>query len=556
MRDKEEKKLSMGFDFRAIEHLGVNMYSNLPNALAELIANAYDAGANNVAIKLLDSDESKSIEIVDDGDGMEFDEINTHFLKIGRNRRKEGCLKSSDGKRKATGKKGLGKLALFGIGSTIEISTTKKGTDKITTFVLDWDSLISSSGGVYEPCFKEEEGVFPQGTRVKLSGLKRKSSFNKEDIAVSLSKLFNCVGEDFMITISLNGDKPIAIERTLRFETIETEVEWDFQSDLHDLVDVEYTEKGNIVGTILSSPKPMKPGFRGITLYANGRLVNAPEFFGVPESSHVFSYLSGWLDVDFVDNWDEDAISTDRQSLNWELSKTTVLREYLQKLVKAIANDWRSKRNKIRDEKVKDVTKIDVSDWYDKLPSDVLEEVVPMVSSIMKKSELPVGEQIKVVKSLHTLVPEYPYYHWRHLHEEVRDASHAEYLSKDYYRAFKEAVQRYIKLARRKSGNMTDEESTLMGKIFGESSSKTLSTTHKYQRPDGSDFNVDTIASIEDGQMHLSRGLVRGARNPIVHEEVVDLRESGLFNEKDCLDALSLLSHLFRRLDDAKKKDN
>ena len=36
-------------------------------------------------------------------------------------------------------------------------------------------------------------------------------------------------------------------------------------------------------------------------------------------------------------------------------------------------------------------------------------------------------------------------------------------------------------------------------------------------------------------------------------EEVKELKESGLFSENDCLDMLSLLSHLFRRLDVAKK---
>ena len=47
-----------------------------------------------------------------------------------------------------------------------------------------------------------------------------------------------------------------------------------------------------------------------------------------------------------------------------------------------------------------------------------------------------------------------------------------------------------------------------------------------------------------------------GARNHIAHEEISELHDSGLFIEKDCLDILSLLSHLFRRLDDAENKNN
>ena len=41
----EDRKLIMSFDPHTIEHLGVKMYSVLPNAIAELIANAYDADA-------------------------------------------------------------------------------------------------------------------------------------------------------------------------------------------------------------------------------------------------------------------------------------------------------------------------------------------------------------------------------------------------------------------------------------------------------------------------------------------------------------------------------
>lgn len=41
----EDRKLIMSFDPHTIEHLGVKMYSVLPNAIAELIANAYNADA-------------------------------------------------------------------------------------------------------------------------------------------------------------------------------------------------------------------------------------------------------------------------------------------------------------------------------------------------------------------------------------------------------------------------------------------------------------------------------------------------------------------------------
>lgn len=75
MTDTKEK-LQLRFDPRTIEHLGIKMYSQLPYALAELVANAYDAGAGKVQIKLYDSDpENKRIVITDDGDGMSYEEV-------------------------------------------------------------------------------------------------------------------------------------------------------------------------------------------------------------------------------------------------------------------------------------------------------------------------------------------------------------------------------------------------------------------------------------------------------------------------------------------------
>jgi len=138
----EEKSLKMSFDPQTIEHLGVKMYSNIPNAIAELIANAFDADANNVYIDLYEDAGEKRIEVKDDGDGMSFEDINEKFLRIGRKCREEGQIFSPSGKRKVTGRKGLGKLAFFGIGNTIEISTIKKGAAQKVVFILDWDEII------------------------------------------------------------------------------------------------------------------------------------------------------------------------------------------------------------------------------------------------------------------------------------------------------------------------------------------------------------------------------------------------------------------------------
>ena len=199
----KSKKLKMSFDPHTIEHLGVKMYSVLPNAIAELIANAYDAEAKVVNVVLKEDEGEKSISVIDDGVGMTFQEINNNFLRIGRKRRKEDNGMSPNGIRKVTGRKGLGKLAFFGIGDTINIETKKDG--KCVKFTLKWDDLINSKTPEYEPhfdisdCAREETG-----TMIELKDLKRKSAFDKQGLAISLSKLFNFFDESFKVYISYN----------------------------------------------------------------------------------------------------------------------------------------------------------------------------------------------------------------------------------------------------------------------------------------------------------------------------------------------------------------
>ena len=51
----------------------------------------------------------------------------------------------------------------------------------------------------------------------------------------------------------------------------------------------------------------------------------------------------------------------------------------------------------------------------------------------MENSELEDDKQSEVIGALHALVPEYAQYHWRHLHESVKDASYSDYKNEDYY---------------------------------------------------------------------------------------------------------------------------
>ena len=153
------------------------------------------------------------------------------------------------------------------------------------------------------------------------------------------------------------------------------------------------------------------------------------------------------------------------------------------------------------------------------------------------------------------MIPEYPLLHWRHLHTEVQIKSKEYYENEDYYTAFLEAMKKYSSAVKLKSGSIATPDFNLMAKVFNEQDG-ILKVIGEYKKIDGDDFSERTQKNVQNGQQHLSQGIVAGGRNPLSHEEIDELKISGLFSESDCLDMLSLLSHLFKRLDKSTKENN
>ena len=285
--------LVLKFEPKTIEHLGVKMYSTLPPALAELISNSYDADASQVEVKFHEQAGAPvSITVKDNGCGMSFEDIQNKFLSIGRDRReKDGDIPSPKYGRLPTGKKGLGKLALFGIAREITIDTVKDG--KRNRFILDWDTLYSSEGQ-YNPRVEVANEIAGRGdgTVIQLKKLKRKTKFDIESIADGLARIF-ITEDNFKIRLVKTGgleNEVIDVDSSRRYGQIDKQFSWE-KADL-EVGGYEHSE--DVEFQFITSEKPIKPnsGLRGITIFSRGKLVNAPEFFSDSTSSHVFQYLS------------------------------------------------------------------------------------------------------------------------------------------------------------------------------------------------------------------------------------------------------------------------
>ena len=360
-----QQTVKMSFDPNTIEHLGIQMYSTLPPVIAELVANAYDADASRVKIVLKD-DGDKKIIIQDTGHGMSFADLEAKFLKIGRNRREGNKQYSESGKRRVIGKKGIGKLSFFGIANHVEIATLRNG--KENRFEMDWDD-IKQSGDEYEiPLTKYDEPCDGKrsGTRVTLTAIRRKTPFAPNALAVSLARAFPVFDEqDFKAGIIHNQEQPIEVTNEMKYDSIDSEYEWEFP---YSEVDTQYEYANRIAGKIISAKTPVVSSMKGIALFSRGKLVNTHEFYGEKASSHGYAYLTGWLDVDFIDDWEQDVIGTSRQSLNWENEGTSELKDYLQKVVRKIYSERRKRIEEKKKQEIKEKTGMDVDEWLTALP--------------------------------------------------------------------------------------------------------------------------------------------------------------------------------------------
>ena len=509
------KKLVMSYDAHTIQHLGISMYSSIAAALSELIANAYDADAEEVIITI--DNKSKQIIVKDDGVGMSFDDINNHFLKIGRNRRndKNDSIITPKG-RHVTGKKGLGKLALFGLAQEIEIETTEKESRGKIMFILNWEDIIGknslAAGELYEPNFSsiEKESLYEQGTKIVLKNLKRKTNIHIDELAKKVSWLFNFDLGDFKVKIINKGDgREVLINRNNRYKVIEDiglQKRWiipkDYKIDLKDKIN----------GEIYACIKPIAARYKGISLYANGRMVNAPSFFDIPESGHFFSYISGWLEVNFIDDHKDDIISTNRQSLNWdnEYIVEIGLREKIQDLLRILRREWETIRRKDKEEKVKSDIGFSVEQWKNSLSPEYRVAISNIINILVDGEQEEVDYQ-EIIEIAHgEIIPNFPEYNlWFGLHKNIINDEVTAKLFKGrlYQPAADQAIKVYMEKIQELSG-LTSDGYPLITKSFDHEKVTPIEITNK---------QTTTEKNIERANRCHALGVHFGLRNPSAH---------------------------------------
>ena len=218
-----EYKISI--DKKVIALLGPHLYGDTASVIAELVANTYDADAENCWVTIK-TGRNAEITIEDDGIGMTPQEVNKYFLDVGYDRRGERPL--TEKQRKVFGRKGIGKLAAFSLAKRIELFSLKDG--KKAGCILDYDRITKNNedpealpnGSI---AFKQERlSPTGTGTRIVLKDLRKNINTTYYYLVNRLVRHFNIDFEDFNIFITKNDDEPrkIAYAELDFFEKMDT----------------------------------------------------------------------------------------------------------------------------------------------------------------------------------------------------------------------------------------------------------------------------------------------------------------------------------------------
>ena len=214
MPDNEQYKMTV--DLNVLDHLGINLYSNIAAVLTEAVANAWDADAENVDIVI--DPEEKLIEIKDDGIGMSIEDMNTKYLRVGYRRRdedKQTGRPTAKG-RPVMGRKGLGKLSLFSIANTIEVYSAKDGESHGLRMTIEGiKKSVQQKEPYYSPVsLSNEEVKVTHGTMILLKDIKRlRLGRGVNALRKRLARRFSVIGEAHGFKIFIDGQPLSSADR-------------------------------------------------------------------------------------------------------------------------------------------------------------------------------------------------------------------------------------------------------------------------------------------------------------------------------------------------------
>lgn len=416
----DSDELQMRFDMNVLEHLGLKMYTTLPSVISEYVANAWDAWADSVDVQIPEDETMNpdyEITVLDDGLGMTKEEINEKFLVVGRNRRwdegdgdeSQDVIERNGETRPVIGRKGIGKLAGFGVANTINIWTCRDGS--YTEFRLDYREMKERAPEepnvkeTYRPTILDEGEADPgtDGTIITLTDLEYEQRPSTRYVRQRLARRFAVLDGDFEVVV--NGEEIGADERNIRDRC-------QFVEDIDATFETRNGEELPVEGWIgtFEDTVPDEIG-TGVVVMTRGKMVQSPTHLQIAEGGTTgqgaLSYLVGEVRADWLDEGDRDLVATSRNEVLWDEYPATLLRDHLKTELTRLCREWPERR---REEEMEEVVETEpyqryidpLDDWEKEVADDflgqlaegdgyddeILEEMAKYVSSGVQQQRL------------------------------------------------------------------------------------------------------------------------------------------------------------------------
>jgi hypothetical protein len=340
--------------------------------LGEAVSNSWDADAENVWI-YLDRDENYLV-IKDDGIGMNAEDFQNKFLKIGYSKRKDGNSKSGKD-RPYIGRKGIGKLALLSCADKISIISKIENGEynggTIDNSRLD-DAITEDLTPQEYPLGKWEKSIFEpyienhqKGTIVYFEnikdGIRNTEDYLRKSIALYfrfslIDDSFNLYLNDEKITVECLDDLALKTQFIWLINDIQDPYIQKLKEKFPPLEESKITIEENFKGFIASVEKPKNLSIIstdervGIDLFVNGRLRERNILKQIPTSRIVENYLYGQIHFNELDD-SEDRFTTAREGIVANDPKFESLLKKLQNpIINKVIEDWDKWRVKHREE--------------------------------------------------------------------------------------------------------------------------------------------------------------------------------------------------------------
>lgn len=390
------EKYTLTISLNVLESLGINLYSNVSAVLSEVVANSWDADAEEVRIAL--NPQLGEIAVTDNGTGMTSQDINQKYLNVGYHRRECEDTVTPKYHRHVFGRKGIGKLALFSIANVVEVHSVKESNG-----VLERSGCIMNAHEIEEH-IKRESGpnvdktkasqyhpheVPPEkidivrGTRIILRDLKKEIFRLETDLRKRLARRFSIIGEKENFAAFVD-DRQITVEDRDYFRKLE--YVWLIGEDNEGIIDscknakkhgkidglIEGLEGYKVSGWVgtFDEQKSIDEGTNTVVVLAWGKLIHEDILKDVKEGGVFSKYLIGELRADFLD-FDEkpDISTTGRQMVKEDEERFVKLKTFFKdKVLREVDKNWEPWRREGATKKALENEKI--NEWFKTLTPD------------------------------------------------------------------------------------------------------------------------------------------------------------------------------------------